>query len=187
MQHEQTIVRGQYYFNYGIKANCMSKTAQQKVIKSKPRSLCQINEVSISPPLITTRHFCRRMAKLFLDVAFVHISARSQASTQTMAGEQRETFFFRQVAADTCIQHSLLDQAPTYYRVWCAGRGVQSRSWRSAAIVPARKRGKFGPRIPDLSQPRAILFCNARTGQCRRLQSGSSHHYHLCHRGHGRG
>jgi hypothetical protein len=82
---------------------------------SKSGSLRQVDAEPISTPLIPARHLCRFITKLLLDVGFVNVSARSQASPQTMPGEQRKAIFLGQLAAYTSDQYSLLYEASNVF------------------------------------------------------------------------
>ena len=51
------------------------------------------------------------MAKLFLDIALIHIGTGGKPGAQGMAGEQFQALGLWQVAADAGGQHGFLDQA----------------------------------------------------------------------------
>jgi hypothetical protein len=94
--------------------------------------------VPATTPLIPARHLCRCITKLLLDVGFVNVSARSQASPQTMPGEQRKAIFLGQLAAYTSDQYSLLYEASNVFigQACIKRAGLIARSAANLDLAP---------------------------------------------------
>jgi len=85
-------------------------TARFGPVASQPRGLSQVHPEPIPPTLIPPRHLSRGVTEVLLDKTLVDLSARSKAGPEGVAGEQRKTLLFWEVAPNASVQHGMLDQ-----------------------------------------------------------------------------
>ncbi|SFF21895.1 hypothetical protein SAMN04488523_1323 [Sulfitobacter brevis] len=76
--------------------------------RSQPGSFGQIHAEPVSAPLVSAGHLSRDLTEVFLDETLVNLSARGKAGPQGMAGVQRKTLLFWQVAPNASVQYSLV-------------------------------------------------------------------------------
>lgn len=91
--------------------NSIACSKAGKIVELQPRCFREVHPEPISPTLIPTRHFRRCMPQLLLYMPLINVSAACKTSTQRMAREQSQAFFFGQFRSNTRVSYSFLDQA----------------------------------------------------------------------------